>query len=115
MLPVRPHAFHRAALLLPAVLFLCAGCYTFESSAIGSVRPGMELRARLSEGGVARVADLTGDRRSTLDGTLVRLDAGTAVLSVWRTDVIAPSFEPGQLEVPLETSHIVGVLSLIHI
>jgi len=69
----------------------------------------MELRARLSEGGVARVADLTGDRRSTLDGTLVRLDAGTAVLSVWRTDVIAPSFEPGQLEVPLETSHIVGV------
>ena len=97
----------RTGLLLLAPFLLCAGCYTFDAAAIESVRPGMDVRARLSAVGRERVTDLTGDRRGTVDGSLVRTDAETVVLSVWRTDLLASNFEPGRLELPLQRDDIV--------
>lgn len=97
------------ALLLLATLSLSAGCYTFESSTIEAVRPGMDLRARLSPSGVETVTELTGEPRTSVDGRLERMDGETVVLSVWRTDLIGSNFEPGRLELPLPRAQIVGL------
>jgi hypothetical protein len=95
-------------LLLP-LLVLSAGCYTFRATEVEAIRPGIDVRASLNPAGEETVLALTGERHPRVVGRLERLPGDSVVLSVWRTDLITSSFQPGRIELPLRRDQIAGV------
>lgn len=98
---------------LALVLLLAGGCATYRPAPdVASVPEGREIRMRLSDAGSDRVGEYTatGDRHD-VEGSLVRADADSVVVALWRSDVASGSarFEPGRVEVPLERDQVLLV------
>lgn len=74
---------------LTAVVLLAlqlAGCYTY-STATTDPAPGERVRAQLTPGGSAWLAENFGRNRDELDGTFVRRDTASVVFTTWRADL----------------------------
>jgi hypothetical protein len=88
---------------------LGSGCYTFRSTDVEAVRTGMELRASLTPSGTESVGAMTGERHTSVVGTLARLRTDSLVLSVWRSDLAASNFAPGRVDLPLRRDQVAGL------
>lgn len=86
----------RVAGLLP-LLLLTTGCYSYVPTAADTLRPGTDVRARLSPAGVATLAEAVPSAPRVVEGKVVERGDGGLLL-----EVPATTFERG---VRLETLH----------
>lgn len=59
----------RSALLLLAPL--CAGCYTYTTTPLSRLSPGMEVRAHISDAATERLQDVLGHSHGVVDGSVL--------------------------------------------
>jgi hypothetical protein len=99
----------RPLLILASVVLV--GCSTFQPSALESVRPGGEIRAHLTNLGEDRVEEfMPRTSRGGIVGTLLRADADSVVVEVWRTDLMGSRvFQPGRIRIPMATGEVLGI------
>ena len=97
--------------LLILVSVVLAGCFTFQPSTVESVRPGGEIRAHLTNLGEDRVEEfMPRTSRGGIVGTLLRADADSVVVEVWRTDLMGSRvFQPGRIRIPMATGEVLGI------
>jgi hypothetical protein len=59
-----------------------AGCYEYNTTALGRVQPGQTVHVVLSPSGSAALASTIGPNATTLDGRILRGDSGQLTLAV---------------------------------
>jgi len=100
--------------LKPVVLLavvVTVGCSTYRPATLQSVRPGMGVRAHLTDEGESQVEEYVGREESEeVEGTLLGVSADSVFLELWRADMVTNrSFQAGRIRVPVERAQVLDV------
>jgi hypothetical protein len=68
--------------LAVAALFAASGCYSYQSMGIEEVRPGRDVRVRVTGEEGARVSEVVGYTTRDVEGKVIELDADALLLTV---------------------------------
>lgn len=103
----------RSCLKLLALLAVAVtvGCTTYEPATLQSVRPGMGVRAQLTDAGESQVEEYVGrEETEQVEGTLLGVSADSVFLELWRADMVTNrSFQAGKIRVPVERAQVLDV------